>query len=370
MTGYVVTVVVVGAFAAIALVPPTRPRSLSLVGYLLGMVVNEVPHLAAGLALTTSTVLAVAHGHLGTAPGSWLALAGAAAVAWMLAVLVLRGVRAPDAVASGLRDGGFDAPSTPRGWALRTALTPIPWCPRGVVRTRNLRYGEHRRHRADVYHRPDGPPGAPVLLYLHGGGYHSGSHHHEGLALLHRLADRGWVCVSATYRLRPEVGFEEHLADARAALAWARRHAAGLGADPDAVVMVGSSAGAHLTSLCALEEGTALRAAIGMYGYYGRYYGRGADEAVPSTPFALSAGTAPPLLLAHGDRDTVASVEGTRRLVAHVRRESSQPVAEIVLPGGQHGFDLVRSWRYAAVIAGIEAFLADPRVGLLSSRRA
>jgi acetyl esterase/lipase len=37
-----------------------------------------------------------------------------------------------------------------------------------------------------------------------------------------RLAKRGWVCVSATYRLRPGAGWQDHLVDAKPVIAWAR----------------------------------------------------------------------------------------------------------------------------------------------------
>ena len=362
--GYVLTILVVGAFTAVALRPPTRPHVAARVGYVMSVVVNEVPHVAAGLPLAAATTQALIEGDVGRDPTS-LALLGAAAVVFAgLGVVAARGIRARDVVADGLRDAGIDVPARPRGWAWRVALTPIPFRPRDVRRIANLRYGEHRRHRLDVYHRRDRPAGGPVLLYLHGGGYYSGSKHHEGRALLHDLAQRGWVCVSATYRLRPRADFEDHLADARAALAWTREHASEHGGDPSTLVMAGSSAGAHLTSLLAVEDDTPLSAAICLYGYYGRYYGRTADEAVPSTPFALPAAGAPPVFIAHGDHDTWTSASDARRLTAKLRRESGGPVVGLELPGGQHGFDLVRSWRYSAVLDGIHAFLADPRVGI------
>ena len=131
--------------------------------------------------------------------------------------------------------------------------------------------------------------------------------------------------------------------------------------------MAGSSAGAHLTSLCALDPETRPSAAICLYGYYGRYYGRTATETVVSTPLALSGAEAPPWFVAHGDRDTWTPVEGSRALATKLRRESRRPVVGVELPGGQHGFDLWSSWRYSAVLAGIEAFLADPRVGIGSA---
>jgi acetyl esterase/lipase len=229
-----------------------------------------------------------------------------------------------------------------------------------VQRVRNLRYGEHRRQRLDVVLRRDRPTDGPVLVYLHGGGYSSGSKNWEARGLLHRLAERGWVCVSATYRLRPRAGFEDHLADARAAMAWARSHAAEYGADASRVVMAGSSAGAHLTSLYALgatpDEPPA--AAVCLYGYYGRYYGRGPDEAVPSTPFALESSGAPPFLIAHGTLDNSTSAADARDLADQLRVESRQPVVHVELPGGQHAFDMVSSWRLTAVIDALDALLS------------
>jgi acetyl esterase/lipase len=227
-----------------------------------------------------------------------------------------------------------------------------------------MRYGEHRRQRLDVLHRRDRPTGAPVLVYFHGGGYTSGSKNWEARGLRHHFAARGWVCVSATYRVRPRADFEDHLADAEAAMAWARAHAAEYGGDPSRVVMAGSSAGAHLTSLYALAARPDERpaAAVCLYGYYGRYYGRSADEAVVSTPFALDASTAPPFLLAHGSLDSNTSAADARALADKLRAESPAPVVHLDLTGGQHAFDMVTSWRMVAVINALDALLAD--VGL------
>ena len=363
---YLITLLVIGCFTLITLRPPRRPRVLGQTAYLMGLTVNEVPHLAAGLPLAAATGQAIASGEIGLDRSSLVPAAGAVAVVGGLVAVARRGLRASPAVTAAVGKAGLHRPDQPHGWAWRTMLSPIPFRPRRVVRIADLRYGDHRRHRLDVYHRRDRPSGGPVLVYLHGGGYFSGGKHREGRALLHRLASRGWVCVSASYRLRPSAGFEEHLADARHALTWARVHAAEYGGDPDRVVMAGSSAGAHLTSLLALDPDARLAAAICLYGHYDRYYGRTDAEAVTSTPFARSAARAPAFFIAHGDHDTWTPVEAARRLVTKLRHESPNPVVAVELPGGQHGFDLWRSWRYSAVLAGIEAFVSDPSVAALS----
>lgn len=106
------------------------------------------------------------------------------------------------------------------------------------------------------------------------------------------------MCISGTYRLRPRFGFEARLADARAALTWAHTHAEVHGADTDTVVAAGSSAGGHLTALCALTQHEPGRsrvdAAVSLYADYGRHYGRGEDESPVSIALALEAANAAP----------------------------------------------------------------------------
>jgi acetyl esterase/lipase len=361
-TSYLITLAVIGCFTLIALRPPRRPRALAQLADLMGLTVNEVPHLAAGLPLAVATAQAITAGDLSLGGSSLFPGAAAAIVAAGLLTVAHRGMRAWPAVTTALADAGVSVPNRPRGWAWRTLLTPFPFRSRQIVRIVDVPYGDHRRQRLDIYHHRDHPRGGPVLVYLHGGGYYSGGKHREGRALLHRLAARGWVCVSANYRLRPTAGFDEHLADARQVLGWARTHADEYGGDPRRVVMAGSSAGAHLTSLLALEPRSRLAAAICLYGHYGRYYGRNETETTPSTPFALPMDNAPAFFIAHGDHDTWTPVDAARRLAAQLRRTSPNPVVYAELPGGQHGFDLWRSWRCSAVVDGIEAFVSDPAI--------
>jgi acetyl esterase/lipase len=297
-----------------------------------------------------------------------------------LAVLLRRGLAARGVVVTAMGEGlGADwrgalvqAPASrlrPGAW-LRVLFVPYPFRPRQVERIANLSYGDAgKQNRLDVYRHRSHPQVAPTLLYFHGGGYFSGNKYREGRVLLHRLAGHGWVCVSATYRLRPAVGFPDHLVDAKKAIAWVRSHGYEYGADPTTLVVAGSSAGAHLTSLAALtpndpvlqpgfkDADTTVDAAICLYGYYGRYYGRGDDDQLPSTPLAYNASQAPPFFVAHGDCDTYVPVEGARMLVEHLRAASSEPVVYAELPGGQHALDLFHSVRNEAVVDGIEAFL-------------
>lgn len=108
--------------------------------------------------------------------------------------------------------------------------------------------------------RDAGCPAAPVVVYFHGGGYALGdkSQQVDDKAALFTAA--GWGFVSVNYRLSPlpvelanpaRVRYPDAQTDAAAALAWVHVQAPQLGLDPQRVLLLGHSAGAHLAALLA-----------------------------------------------------------------------------------------------------------------------
>jgi len=354
--GLIATLLVWGTITAISIWPIRRPRPLALAVYLITCVVGEIPQLFA-LIVTVSVVPSLLSDDLGTVGtvAGWTAFG---LILIGLTLLTVRATRARKAMDNGLSAAGL--PATRRGRAAwRTFLQPLPIRPRSVEQIAGVAYGDHPLQQMDLYKRRDGTTDGPVLVYFHGGGYSGGGRHREGRALLHHLANRGWLCISADYRLRPEVGIAEHLADARAVVAWARANAADHGADAETIVMAGSSAGAHLTSICALTpaESTPLAAAFCLYGYYGRYYEGSNDETVPTTPFGLDPSKAPPMIIAHGSLDTYTPALLAKDLAIRLADASRAPVVYAEFPGGQHGFDVTRSWRVQALLDGVDVLI-------------
>ncbi len=99
---------------------------------------------------------------------------------------------------------------------------------------------------------PDTTGPAPVLLYLHGGGFTIGSiATHDTLCReLARLA--GCMVVSLDYRLAPEHRFPTASNDAWDALQWLAQHAHTLGADAQRLAVGGDSAGGTLAAANAI----------------------------------------------------------------------------------------------------------------------
>jgi acetyl esterase/lipase len=269
---------------------------------------------------------------------------------------------------AGWRGSGGDA-GTRRGiMSGRVLFAPFLMRRPGVTRVANLRYGDAgRMNLLDVYHGRAGTAGKPVLIHLHGGALVAGRKNRESLPLVYRLASRGWVCISANYRLRPAGTFPDHLIDVKKVIAWAREHARDYGADPSVVLVAGSSSGGQLAALAALtgndpryqpgfeHADTAVNAAICLHGYYGQ---PGSQDTEPFSPLAYPGTGAPPLFIAHGDRDSLIRVETARLFAERMRGGAAGPVVYAELPGAQHGFDRFHSIRFERVAAAVEDFAA------------
>lgn len=92
----------------------------------------------------------------------------------------------------------------------------------------------------------------PLICYLHGGGWVVGNiETHDGNSRM-MAATTGYPVLSIDYRLAPEHPFPAALEDTNAALEWAHRKAPDMGADPDKLVVAGSSAGGNLAAAASL----------------------------------------------------------------------------------------------------------------------
>lgn len=124
--------------------------------------------------------------------------------------------------------------------------------PAGTRVVRDVAYGSDPRQRFDVY-APAQALDAPVILMVHGGGWHRGDKAMPGV-VANKVAywvPRGAVVISVNYRMLPDTPPLEQARDVARALALAQRRAREWGGNPARFVLMGHSAGAHLVALLA-----------------------------------------------------------------------------------------------------------------------
>jgi acetyl esterase/lipase len=198
----------------------------------------------------------------------------------------------------------------------------------------------------DLYlpRRPKEP--MPVALLFHGGGWQSGSKEEIALDVLPYLA-MGFVVANVDYRLANVAGAPAAVEDSRCALRWVIRHAKQYDLDVDRLILVGSSAGAHLAlmaalappsagfdTLCPGDEPLKVAAVINFFGiidvgallagpqprdFAVGWIGKAPDPAALArrvSPITYVRAGVPPIFTAHGDADPIVPFAQAQRLHA------------------------------------------------------
>ena len=111
----------------------------------------------------------------------------------------------------------------------------------------NGKYGEFERNIFDLW-KPKSKKLTPLVVYIHGGGFNSGSKEKISANQLELLLKNGIAVMAINYRLLPEAVYPQPFMDAARAIQFARFNAKDWSIDKTKVAAMGSSAGG-LTSL-------------------------------------------------------------------------------------------------------------------------
>jgi len=141
----------------------------------------------------------------------------------------------------------------------------------------DLGYGAGGAQRLDLFLPPGRPASGalpPLLVFIHGGYWQELSKNESSFAAADALR-QGIAFAALDYTLAPAATLGDMVTECRQALAWLHVHAAELGFDAGRIAVAGSSAGAHLAAMCALNAGGApvvgapvVKAAILVSGIY------------------------------------------------------------------------------------------------------
>lgn len=262
-------------------------------------------------------------------------------------------------------------------WVRAFALRPLT----GAQPDADVAYGSWQGLplRLLIYKPPHAATGkpAPMLLYIHGGGFTAGDRFESG-ANLRSFADHGWVALSIDYSLSSA---DRHLWDVATAqvgcaMGWIAAHAAAWGGDPARLALAGSSAGGNLainaaylanagrlesscggmvprvTAVSALYPPVDLAAAwdsrvpsiSDMARRFNTYYLGGGPQQFPDRYRFVASVThisaaAPPTLVIFGANDHLVPPDATVRFVQQAR-EAGVDIESIRFPFGEHAFNL------------------------------
>ncbi len=192
----------------------------------------------------------------------------------------------------------------------------------------------------------------PVVIFIHGGSWSHGKAA-EYAFVARNLAARGYLGVSAGYRLVPGGAFPAMLEDGAAAVRWVTDNIADHGGDPRRIVLMGHSAGAYNAVMLALDRRwldgagvpqASIRGAIGLAGPYDflpldsegtlAAFGKAADLS-QTQPVRFARADAPPLLLVTGAADTTVRPRNSQAL-ALAMAAAGQPTGAVEVPDMGH----------------------------------
>lgn len=210
----------------------------------------------------------------------------------------------------------------------------------------------------------------PAILCIHGGGFRAGKRESYD-ALCVKLAERGFVAATVTYRLAPKYQFPAAVHDTKAAVRWLRAHADKYRIDTNKIGVTGGSAGGHLAQFLAVtrdvpefegtgghpQESSHVNCVVNVYGPsdFTKSYGKSVDahEVLPlwlggnletarvqhirSSPLYWVTPNAAPTLCIHGTEDKYVAHEQAVWMVEKLQA-ATVPAELLTLEGAGHGF--------------------------------
>ncbi|HSJ52294.1 MAG TPA: alpha/beta hydrolase [Anaerolineae bacterium] len=199
--------------------------------------------------------------------GALAAAAGLARRDWTLAVPGLLGAALAARLVADLPDadqalaglpasGGECAAPSKQG-----SLVPVPRSGRSgsAEFERNVVIGRKpesgRALRADLWPASTDLPSGLGLIYAHGSGWRVGDKDMGTRPFFRRLAAQGHVVLDIAYSLWPTAGLPAMVVEFNQAILWLKENGPAYGVDPERIVVMGGSAGAHLALLAAYTPG-------------------------------------------------------------------------------------------------------------------
>ena len=237
---------------------------------------------------------------------------------------------------------------------LRTFNALVPKDRASAAIASDIAYGDNPRQQLDIYAPTESTSMTkPVIVWFYGGSWNSGTRHGYDFAG-RALAAQGFVVVVPDYRIVPEVRFPGFVEDGAEAMRWVRANIGEYSGDPDRIVVMGHSAGAHLAAMLAVdpqwlgEDRSAIKGLVGLAGPYDflpldtsstiEAFGEW-PRLEQTQPISYADSSSPPALLLTGSEDTTVKPRNSISLAAHLTEAGVE--AEVVQYDGIDHVDIL-----------------------------
>ena len=219
----------------------------------------------------------------------------------------------------------------------------------------DLSYGPTPRQAIDLF--LPGTPGAPLLVFIHGG-YWQSRDRKDFSFVAGPLLERGAAVALIGYDLAPSVRMDAIVAQIRAGLAWLWHHAPDYGCDAAQLYLAGHSAGGHLAAMALATDWrtfglpedmiNGVCAISGVFDlepirlcYLNDVVGLDAEEAPRNSPIHRTLHGRCPVMVAVGELETEAFHEQSQAFARKLEREG-WPFELLVHRGVDH-FGIIMS---------------------------
>ena len=109
---------------------------------------------------------------------------------------------------------------------------------------------------ADLWQPPEGSPRSGLgIIYSHGSGWRVGDKDMLTGYFFQSLVEGGHVVLDIAYSLHPEADLPTMVSEVNQAVRWMKENSPNLAISPDRIVLMGGSAGAHLSLLAGYASG-------------------------------------------------------------------------------------------------------------------
>lgn len=211
----------------------------------------------------------------------------------------------------------------------------------------------------------------PVIVFIHGGGWISGNKE-SGIPKLLPFVEKGYFCVSISYRLSNEAPFPAQIEDCKCAIRFLKGNSEKYNIDPDKIGVWGASAGGNLVALLGVTEDEIFNESGGWNGYSSKvkavcdWFGRtnflidikksedekspykyiskflggpieeNIEKAIKVSPYFYKCRNTPPFLIMHGENDEIVPYSQSEMFFKKLR-ENKNDVTLVRIKNGGHG---------------------------------